>query len=159
MCSKRCWLASWSVDTSVLVGLSVAHATSLVVVAAAVNTVDVKKNKLPVVRDLRDCARRRSSADDAGGPMALKLCRRVVPSITPAASLASGRIGRRPNTHHSQHTSPELAWVRNFGLRPSPVPSSLYHPPTANVPTLPGHLPGRPPAHQTTYDDNRRPVG
>ena len=21
------------------------------------------------------------------------------------------------------------------------------------------HLPGRPPAHQTTYDDNRRPVG
>jgi len=24
---------------------------------------------------------------------------------------------------------------------------------------LPGHLPGRPPAHQTMYDDNRRPVG
>jgi len=24
---------------------------------------------------------------------------------------------------------------------------------------VPRHLPGRPPAHQTTYDDNRRPVG
>jgi len=23
----------------------------------------------------------------------------------------------------------------------------------------PDHLSGRPPAHQTTYDDNRRPVG
>ena len=24
---------------------------------------------------------------------------------------------------------------------------------------LPGHLPGRPPVHQTMNDDNRRPVG
>ena len=155
MCSKRCWLASWSVDTSVLVGLSGAHATSLVVVAAAVNTVDVKKNKLPVVRDLRDCARRRSSADDAGGPNGVKTLSTRCPEHNPGSipGLRSYHI-----THHSQHTSPELAWVRNFGLRRSPVPSSLYHPPTANVPTLPGHLPGRPPAHQTTYDDNRRPV-
>ena len=30
---------------------------------------------------------------------------------------------------------------------------------TTQLVHLPGHLPGRPPVHQTVYDDNRKPVG
>jgi len=105
MCSKRCWLASWSVDTSVLVGLSVAHATSLVVVAAAVNTVDVKKTSC---QSFEICATALSGAaaqTTQAVQTALKLCRRVVPSITPAASLASGRI-----TSHITLSIPAQSW-------------------------------------------------
>ena len=39
------------------------------------------------------------------------------------------------------------------------LPTGMSHRAACGLSHLPGHLPGRPPVHQTMNDDNRRPVG